>query len=338
MRRRSPTQMGSRVSTTSPNSAGSRPELLRSQTYSQAEDGATAFIARGAGSELRGSVEIPIDAFDQRRVGQYTVRTVEGVQCGQRAGWGDLEDSARVAHSKAAACPVEVPVRGLDQRRAGSAAVPAAEAVQRGQRTARSDFEHRAAEVDVAPAEAGGSVEIAVGALKQGPERLFPVRAVEGVQHGQCAGWGDFENRTESWFGGPAAVRRGSVEVPVRSLNQRRRGSVAVRLAKAGQSGHRTGWSDFEDRPATYTITGSQSAGIGPAAGGGSVKISVLTLDQRRRGSRPPVPPSVVRVPLRVILKTVLFSVVPYKLPSVAWISPATGLAPSVQPTFKQKL
>jgi hypothetical protein len=108
--------------------------LLRSQPYSQAEDRATSFTAGSAGTKLRCSVEIPIRAFEQRRVGQYTVHAVKGVQRGQSAAWGNFKDGAGVADSEPAGCPIEIPVCSLDQRIAGSSPVPAAEAVQRGQR------------------------------------------------------------------------------------------------------------------------------------------------------------------------------------------------------------
>jgi hypothetical protein len=45
-------------------------------------------LAGSAGPKLRCSVETPIDAFEQRRVGQYTVRAVKRVQRGQRTVWG----------------------------------------------------------------------------------------------------------------------------------------------------------------------------------------------------------------------------------------------------------
>ena len=205
---------------------------LRSQTYSYSEDRAAALAAGTVGPKLSCSVEITVSALDQRRVGQFAVRAVEGEQSSQRAGWGDLENCARVADSEPAGCPVEIPVSGLDQSGAGSSAVAAAEAVQCGQRTSWSDFENRATEVGVAPTKAGYPVEISISALDQPREAEFTVGAVETVQCGQRTGWSDFEDRAKSWIVGPAPVRC-PIKVPVSALDQRRKGVEAIRLVEA---------------------------------------------------------------------------------------------------------
>ena len=63
-------------------------------------------LAGSAGPKLRCSVETPIDAFEQRRVGQYTVRAVKRVQRGHCTAWCNFKDGAGVADSEPAGCPV----------------------------------------------------------------------------------------------------------------------------------------------------------------------------------------------------------------------------------------
>src|SRR5208337_1267944 len=78
--------------------------------------------------------------------------------------------------------------------------------------------------------------------------RAFGLRA-KTVKRGQCAGWGDFEDRAK--VAGPAAACC-SVEVPVGGLDQPRVGVRSVRATgldaktvKRGQSATR---GDLEDR------------------------------------------------------------------------------------------
>jgi len=206
-----------------------RLRFLRSQTYRQAKDRATALAAGAVGPKLGCPVEITVGAIDQGRVRQLAIRAVEGEQSGQRAAWGDLENRASVADAVPARGPVEVPVRALDQGCAGSGSVPAAEAMQRGQRASGSDFEDRAPEVGVGPSKARCPVEVSIGALDQPREAEFTVGAVETVQNGQRAGWGDLEDRAKSWIVGSAPARC-PIKVPVSGLDQWRKGVETTRL------------------------------------------------------------------------------------------------------------
>jgi hypothetical protein len=75
--------------------------------------------------------------------------SVEAVQCGQRAGWRDIEDRSTSAATgpRATRCSVQVPIGSLDQRTGGNFTVRATplgrKVVQRRQRTAKVDFEER---------------------------------------------------------------------------------------------------------------------------------------------------------------------------------------------------
>lgn len=127
-----------------------RLRFLRSQTYRQAKDRATALAAGAVGPKLGCPVEITVGAIDQGRVRQLAIRAVEGEQSGQRAAWGDLENRASVADAVPARGPVEVPVRAFDQSAGGRGAIGIRETVQSGERAGGSNLEHRA--ITVGPA------------------------------------------------------------------------------------------------------------------------------------------------------------------------------------------
>lgn len=151
----------------------------------------------------------------------------------QRAAGGDLED--RPIGVAARGCPVEIPIAALYQpgRRGGEG--------QHRQRAAGDHFEDGAIVAAVALTHVC-PVEVSVGALHYGGDGKCSVAVDEGVQRGQRAAEGSFENGATgipSAFAaanGPAILGC-RVKVPVLGLNQGRRGSTTVGTVKTYQSG-----------------------------------------------------------------------------------------------------
>ena len=88
-----------------------------------------AAVVRPAPAPIRCSVEVPVGALNQPRLGVAAVRAItfgaKAVKRGQRPPRGDFEDRASVVGPAAGSCSVEVPVGGLGQPRYGVAAVRA---------------------------------------------------------------------------------------------------------------------------------------------------------------------------------------------------------------------
>src|ERR1019366_4862614 len=148
-------------------------------------------------------IEVPIGGLHHPGLRVSAVADIEAVQRGQCAPWSDLEDRALVVSPAPGGCPVEVPIGGLHQPGVRASAVRAAslstKAVQRGQRAPWADFEDRATGVAAAvvagSAVVGCPIEVSVAGLHQPGARPIAVAAVEAVQRGQRAPWGDFEDR-----------------------------------------------------------------------------------------------------------------------------------------------
>src|SRR5271166_4427944 len=101
--------------------------------------------------------------------------------------------------------------------------------MKRLERSVQGDLEDRAASElairTVSPAGLRRPIEVPIGSLDQSTARTRSVRTVEGVERRQDPVRRDSENRSPAVV--EPALRRGSVEIPIRGLDQPRIRSVA---------------------------------------------------------------------------------------------------------------
>ena len=271
--------------------------------------------------------------------------------------WGHLEDRAVTVFSALDRGAVEVPVIGQDQPREGETPVQAAkpaEAIKRRQWIRAGGADFKDCPITVGPAAVGNPVEVPIGELDQPSDRGVAVCQVEAVHRRQDERSGiNFEDCPISV--GPA-FGGSPVEVPIRALNQVPHGSAAVRHVEAMQRGEYFGGrADFEDCPRTP----GRAHVVGPALHRRPVEVPIAGLDQPTFGGFP------VQAMVKVVIAKAVNCrqgadaavgggrisedravpiveptrrVVPSKLPSLAWTSPATGISPSTHWLKEQKL
>ncbi len=261
------------------------------------EDAATIsttidFIAVAAGDGV--SVEDAVGVLNQRSFGDPAGGEAERVKDGIFALGRDLEDGAITA-AAAGGGSVEVAVCALDQAGNGSAAISTvlhiAEVIEDGQFAGGREFVDNATEVvgvKVGSAAAGGSVEVAVGALNHASDRVGAIVALadraKDIEDFVLALRGDAEDDSgvfEAVADG-SSNGGGSVEIAIVAEKERVVRIRAVGLIEGVEDFKRAGRSDSIDDSATAVAIGA----FGADAVGGScaVKIAVKTQNRRREG------------------------------------------------------
>ena len=223
----------------------------------------------------RRSVEIPLGSLYQAREGERTVGANKAVERRQSdAACVDLEYRADTRCVPARGSrSIQVSVRALDQTSVGEYAVGTGKLVQRRKRRPiGADPEDRAASEFTAAGNApmvGRPVEIPVRALDEvrvGPRAIAPDEAVQRRKRGAIGV--ELEDRPPV---ARASLLRRSIELPVRALDQARRGEAAAAEDEVVQYRKcRAARVDLEDG----------SVIVRTAPEGRSIEVTVGALDQ----------------------------------------------------------